>query len=126
MEILLDTNFILSCINQKIDFISYANMLIQEKIEFLLPEEILEEIQILSKRKGERIKDKQSARIALELVKLSNFKKINLNNQNVDDGIVNYLKNNKNIVLASLDKVLRSRVRNKTLTIFGSKELKIN
>jgi len=127
MEILLDTNFLLTCIKQKIDFISLLNEMINEKVNFLMPEEVFNELESLSKRKGEKTKDKISAKVSLELSELSNFRRIKLNNKIVDLGIVNFLSKNPKIILATLDKSLAAKVRKKNeikvLTIRDKKQL---
>ncbi|MGC9309122.1 MAG: hypothetical protein ACP5D2_00310 [Candidatus Nanoarchaeia archaeon] len=125
MEILLDTNFIITCIKQNLDFFSEANKLVDEKITFLLPKQVLQEIEKLSKRKGEKIKDKQSAQIALEMIKLIEPKIINLEEGNVDDAIVAYLKKHNQVILATLDKELKSRTNNSKLVIRGKKKIEI-
>ena len=124
MKILLDTNFILSCVRQKIDFYNYINENYDEGVEFLVPEEVLEELKKISERKGEKIKDKESAKVILKIIEKLRIKKIKLNKKHVDDGIVNYLKNKK-IILATLDRDLKKRVKNKILTIRGKKKLEI-
>ena len=116
MKILLDTNFIISCINQKIDFFSKANQLIDEKIEFIVPQEVIEELKTISTRKGEKIKDKQSAQVALETIKLIQPIIINLNSKDTDTGIANY-SNKNNVSVATLDNGLKSRLKTKILTI---------
>ena len=125
MKILLDTNFILTSVKQKIDFPSKANELFDEKVEFITPIEVLDELKKLSTRKGEKIKDKLSAQVALEFLKILKIKKIKLKSKDVDDGIVSYLKEHKNIILATLDKQLKERVDNKILVIRGKKGLGI-
>jgi len=116
MEILLDTNFLLTCIKQKVDFISSLNEIIDEKIDFLMPEEVFNELESLSKRRGEKTRDRAAAKVSLELSELSNFKKIKLNTKMVDTGIVNFLSKNPKIILATLDKTLAARVRKQNET----------
>jgi rRNA-processing protein FCF1 len=127
MKILLDTNFILSCIKQKLDFFSHANCLITEKIDWLLPKEVLHELKTLSTRKGEKITDKASAQIAIEMLKLISCEEISLDSpKDVDTGIVNYANSHPGLVVATLDKGLKSRLpENKILTIKGVKGLEL-
>ncbi len=126
MEVLLDTNFILSCIKQKLDFFSLANDIFDEKIDWLVPFEVLQELKDLSERKGEKIPDKESARVGLEFVRLIKAKEIHLGNKVVDNGIVDYVNNKKNkIIVATLDKALKKRLNSQILTIrdMGSLEI---
>jgi rRNA-processing protein FCF1 len=52
MKILVDTNFVLTCVKQKIDFLSIAEEIISEKIEWLLPKQVEAELEKLFKRGG--------------------------------------------------------------------------
>lgn len=126
LKILLDTNFILTCVKQKIDFENFLNEKMDEKIEFLVPQQVLNELGNLKDRAGMKTIDKKAAELSFEyLRKMQNKPKIiqlKDNFQNVDIAIVNYLLG-KNIILATLDKDLKQRVDNKILTIRGKKNL---
>jgi len=122
MKILLDTNFVLTCAKQKIDFPSVANEIIDQKIEWLIPQDVLNEIGNLKKIP----KQKQAAELSFQILQSLNPKIIELKgkNPNVDIKIVNYITD-KNIVLATLDKNLKSRVKNKILTTRGKNNLEL-
>jgi len=126
MKVLLDTNFILTCIKQKIDFPSLADESIDERIEWLIPQDVLNELGNIKDRKGTKVADKNAAELSFEIIQNLNIKIINLpgKNPNVDIKIVNYIIG-KDIVLATLDKKLKSRVNNKILTIRGIKNLEL-
>lgn len=126
MKILLDTNFILTCVKQKIDFPSFANEIIDQKIEWLVPQDVLNELKNIKDKKGMKVADKDAARLSLEIIRNLNPKIIKFpdKNPNVDIKIVNYIVN-KDVVLATLDKNLKSRVNKKILTIRGKKRLEI-
>ena len=124
MKILLDTNFILTCVKQKVDFISLADKLFDESIEWLIPIEVLKELKELSKRKGMKIRDKEAAKLSLKIVKKIKSKKIKLGSKNVDQGIVNYTKSH-NVVLATLDRELKKHTNAKVLTIRRKKSLEL-
>ena len=124
MKILLDTSFILTCIKQKIDFPSLADEIFDEKIEWLYPFEVEQELKKISVRKGEKTKDKLSAKVSLEFIKTLNPKKIKLNNENVDMGIVEYAEKNK-VIIATLDKELKSKTKSRILTIRNHKNISL-
>ncbi len=126
MQILIDTNFILTATKQKIDIQEAANQITTEKIEWLIPQDVLNELGNLKDRSGTKTKDRQAAALGFEIIKTLNPKIIELptKNPNVDIKIVNYILD-KPIVLATLDKNLKSRVKNKILTIRGKKTLEI-
>ena len=126
MKILLDTNFIVTCVKQKIDFPSLANETIDQKIEWIVPQDVLNELGNLKDKKGTKIADKNAAKLGFEILQTIKPKIIELpgKNPNVDIKIVNYIID-KDILLATMDKNLKSRVKNKILTIRGKKSLEL-
>ncbi len=126
MKILLDTNFILTCAKWNIDFDSRSNEIIDEDIEWIVPLEVLDELKFLRHRADVSGANKESAGLGLNIIKSLGFRVIELGGKdpNVDMRIVDYI-NGKDIVLATMDKKLKSRVGNKILTIRGKNNLEI-
>ena len=126
MKILLDTNFIITTTKQKIDIQTLANEIITEPIEWLVPQDVLNELGNLKDRKGAKVADKHAAELSFEIIKTLHAEIINLpgKNPNVDIKIVNYILD-KPIVLATLDKNLKARVKNKILTTRGKNNLEL-
>ena len=126
MKILLDTNFILTCVKQKIDFNNTANELFDKSIKWIVPQDVLNELGNLKDNKNIKVKDKNAAKLSFEILQAINPEIIKLrgNNPDVDIKIVNYISG-KQIVLATLDKNLKNRVTNKILTIRNKKNLEI-
>lgn len=123
MEIVLDTNFILTCVKQKIDFVELAEQLTDKKISWIVPQQVLNELGCLKDRVGMKTADKEAATLSFEILQMIKPKIVELGRgPNVDIGIVNYIKG-KDIVLATLDKGLKNRVDNKILTIKGKKNI---
>ena len=125
MKILLDTNFILSCVKQKIDFFSLAEEMFDEKLEWVVPKEVLEELKDLTERKKEKVADKQAADLSLQILERAGSERIELRNKNVDKGIIDYLKKHPDFVLATLDKKLKLYAGVRILTIRNKKSLEI-
>lgn len=131
MKIILDTNFVLTCSKQKIDFVNLSEKLFDEEMQFFVPEEVLRELEILSKKKGETIKDRESAKVSLKILEILEKKgqvnRIQLETEDVDSGIVDYIKLNSRdgFIVASLDKGLKKRVNGKILTVKDKKMLEI-
>lgn len=123
MKILLDTNFILTCVRQKVDFASLVEEMTDEKIEWIVPQQVLNELGCLKDRVGMKTADKEAASLSFEILQMIKPKIVELGRgPNVDIGIVNYIKG-KDVVLATLDKGLKNRVDNKILTIKGKKNI---
>ena len=69
--------------------------------------------------------DKLAAQLSFEILQTINPTIVELEkNPNVDIAIVNYVINKK-IILATLDRGLKNRVKNQILTIKGRKSLEI-
>ncbi len=109
-QVLLDTNFILTCINQKIDFFEEFYL---AGIQVIIPENVINELEKLKKT------------AALNLLEKTEFKKISLPGKNVDNSIVQFAKENPKIIIATLDKSMRKKIRNKKITIRNKKKLEI-
>ena len=124
MQIILDTNFLLACAKQKIDFVSVTNEKISEEIKWIVPNEVVSELKELSSRSGLKGKDKDAAKLAISLLDIAKPEFISIKNRNVDEGIAQYIKG-KNIVLATLDKKLKSRIGNRILVIKDFKDLEL-
>lgn len=125
MDILLDTNFVITCVKHKLDFDAQINDITDEKVRWIVPEDVVSELEDIKNRKGIKFLDRRAAGIAIDLINLIDSHMIELKgrNPNVDIKIASYLKKNKNVVLATLDKKLKSRVKNKILTTRGKKKL---
>lgn len=123
MKVLLDTNFIVACVKQKIDLLS-AEFFLERKIEWIVPIEVVGELEELAVRKGVNVVDRNSARLGLEILEALKPNYIELRNPNVDKGIENYIKGKK-IVLATLDKGLKKKVKNKKIIFKGRKKLEV-
>jgi rRNA-processing protein FCF1 len=125
MEILTDTNFIITCVKEKIDFRTFADENFDEKIEWIVPRQVILELEKIRDRKGEKKIDRICASVGLNIIENENFKIIELEkNPNVDIAIKKYIEG-KNIVLATLDKDLKKRITNRILTIRSKKALEL-
>jgi rRNA-processing protein FCF1 len=126
MKILLDTNFVITATKNKLDFTSLANELVDEKIDWIIPQDVLNELGNIKDRKGTREKDKAAAKLAFDIIQNISPEIVDLpgKNPNVDIKIVNYILD-KDIILATMDKDLKSRVKNKILTVRGKKNLEL-
>lgn len=108
---ILDTSFIISAIRNKIDFF---HELLGEKI--LIPVEVIQEIQ--------RLKTDE-AKIALRILALNQFEQISLGRGHVDKKIIKFAKENPSVIVATLDREIKSKVKNSILLIRGKKKLGI-
>jgi len=118
-KILLDTNFILSCIRKKIDFLEELKL---SGRKILLPIQVIDEIKMIAKEG--KYKSRQEAEFALKLLREAPFEKIDLKHKYVDKGIRNFILKNKSVIVATLDKELKRR-KNYNMVITRNKKIEI-
>jgi len=127
VEIVLDTNFILTCVKEKIDFIEIAEQIIKDsEIKWIVPQQVLNELGQLKDREGMKVADRNAASLSFEILQTINPKIVNLGrNPNVDIGIINYVLGTERMV-ATLDRGLKERLeKNNILTIRGKNWLEV-
>lgn len=112
---ILDTNFIISCAKQKIDFIEDLSF---KGLQILVPLQVIKELKILSKKDA-------NARLALKILQSAGVRKIDLKGKNTDKAIINYAKANDNVLIATLDEGIKKKIRNSKLVIREKKRLGI-
>ncbi len=117
----LDTNFILTCVKQKIDFFDEIRFM---GFEIVIPEEVIFELKKIQKS-GSKLHSRNNAQLALKILEKNQFKKMNLKTKKVDKGLVELSKKDKKIVIATLDKELKYKIKRPILLIRGRKKLKI-
>lgn len=118
---ILDTSFILTCVKQKIDFLNEIKFM---GMDVLIPEEVLDEVRkIMNSRK--KLHFKEDAKLALKILDKGGFKKINIGTSYVDKGIVNFAEKNKDVIVATLDKKLKNKIKKPKLVIRGKKKLEV-
>lgn len=118
---ILDTNFILTCVKQKIDFLDEIKFM---GIMILIPEEVLNEIKKIM-NSGKKLHFRENARLALKILNKNRFKKIKLGTTDVDKGLVIFAKKNKDVIVATLDKKLKEKIKKPKLVIRGKKKLEV-
>ncbi len=115
MQIVIDTNFILTCVKQKIDLFEQLEDRFPEK-KIVVPSGVIEELGKLTRDKKLKMSERSAAELALQLVNHEGVLILDLPG-NVDDSIVKYALKNK-VIVASLDRGIKKRLKNnKFLTI---------
>ncbi len=131
-KILLDTSFILSCVEKKIDFFTELH---NDGFEIIIPKQViieLEKISLPTSTHSKTSKEKENSALSLRIILNNVFDKIDLrqnilsSKKSVDDLIIDFVKSNPDIYLATLDKGLQRRADNKKIIIKGKKIEAIN
>ena len=120
-QVLLDTNFIMSCARQKIDFFEQIPLM---GLEILIPKQVIHELKNLSKSKDSAY-IREDADLALKLLNRNKFTLMKLRRNDVDRGIIELAEENKDLIIATLDKELKSKIKNQKMIIKGRKTLEI-
>ncbi|MEI6849516.1 MAG: hypothetical protein WCK29_00610 [archaeon] len=118
MEVLLDSNFVISSMRKKIDFITELENL---GFKVLLPREVFQELKDL--RTSSTPADKSAIELALKLFETRKTKKTTLGNQNVDLGLIE--KGRKGAYIATLDNAIKREVDNKVVIDASSNNVSI-
>lgn len=116
----LDTNFIISCVNKKINFF---NDLESMGLKTIIPTEVMGELEHISVS-GQK-KFQNAAKIALLILKKNSFKEISLGMKNVDLGLIELANRDEDYIVATLDQDIKNKIRNNKIIIKGSKKLEI-
>ena len=122
-QVILDTNFILTCVKQKIDFFEEIMLI---GLEILIPQEVINEIKKIVDSK-KKLHFREDAKLALKLLEKCKieFRKINLDAKKTDVGLIRFAKENKDVIVATLDKTLKRQIKNPKLVIIEKKRLEI-
>jgi rRNA-processing protein FCF1 len=123
--VVVDTNFLTVPYQFSVDVFSEAKMILEQRVEFVILDSVLEEINKLAKTaKGS---DRRAFRIALELAENCKIVDVqdSLSEMSVDDQLIEYTDHSGG-VLATNDKDLRARARARGLPVLllrGKKRL---
>jgi len=126
MKVILDTNFILTCVKQKIDLFSRIEDIFPIA-EILVPKQVILELETLQNRSELKLAERKAASLALQILEKKQVKILDLKGQ-ADKAIVSYVLNNENIIMASLDGAMRKHVKGKAkmLTIRNKRRIVIS
>jgi len=120
-HVILDTNFILTCIRNKIDF--YEEFL-HRGHHVLIPVEVVSEIKRL--REGSKaLKFRDEAELSLKLINSQTHEEVSAPGKYVDVGLKKYLEEHPNVILATMDKALKKAVKNRKFVIRNKKKLEL-
>ena len=119
-EVILDTSFILSAVKEKIDFFEDFKM---QGFKPLIPKQVINELQGLLKSK--KLRERESSKLALKLIKSNYYKKIDLKTKSVDFGILKFSKANPHVIVATLDREIKHLTKNQKMVIRGKNKLEV-
>ena len=109
-KVLLDTNFLMSCFQFKVDIFSEIDRIIIAKYEIIVLDKTVEELEnIVKNQKG---KDKEAAKFALKLIENKKPIMIKTNNDKKTDDIILDYAIKEDYSVATQDKDLKRKLVN--------------
>jgi len=112
MQVLLDSSFIISCVRDRIDFLSQLE---EQGFTPVVPREVLQEMKDLRTSNRASREDRAAVDVALEMIEQKNVKKNSLGKGKVDDFLIE--RGQAGIFIATLDNGIKKRVP-KRIVIF--------
>ncbi len=118
MKVILDTNFLLYCAKQKIDYVEQIDKLVSSSYVLVAPEMVVRELKNLSQI-APKYSDKKASLLALKLLKVNKVQIEKLPGRYADDAIKHASSGN---IIATHDLALAEQVE-KAIVIRGMKKL---
>lgn len=113
--IVLDTNFLIYCAKQKIDYVEEIKNLLSEDHKLIVPSQVITELKTLQV-KAKKYSDKNAAKLSLALLKSNKINEVNVDGSYADEAILS-LSKDRNIIIATHDRILKNKLRSKRLIV---------
>ncbi len=109
IKVILDTNFLIYCAKNKLDYIEGIDELLSEGHEIVVPLQVVFELEKLRDDKFKKVSgaDKQAAGLALQILDANIIKKIDIPGNSVDGALIKLADENKKNIVATLDRGMR-------------------
>ncbi len=121
IKVILDTNFLVYCAENKVDYATGIMEIMTEGYELVVPEQVIAELKDLAD-KAKKLSDRSAAFLALKLLEHNNVKMISANGNIADEAILNLVRMGS--IVATLDLELRKKLRNsRVIIIKGMKKV---
>lgn len=120
MKVILDTNFLIYCAKEKLDYIEKINNLLNEGFNLVVPKQVIEELKRL-KIKAKKGKDKDACDLALKILEKKNIEIVQPAGKSVDDAIIKLAQENSKNIVCTLDREMRWELGRVILVSRGKK-----
>jgi rRNA-processing protein FCF1 len=117
IRIILDTNFLVYCAKQKIDYVEEISKLMKSGFELITISLVVIELEKLAKEE-KKLLDRDAAKMAFKILKTSAVKIIPVEGDNTDNEIIKLSKGN---IVATLDRELKSKIEKSIIIREGKK-----
>ena len=112
MKVILDTNFLIYCAKNKLDYVEEIDELVGEGHELVVPLQVIDELEKLKNDKWKKVsgKDKEAIALALQLLAFNKIKRVNTEGKTVDEAIINLSEEHKKNIVCTLDREMRNNL----------------
>ena len=117
IKIILDTNFLVYCAKQKIDYAEEISKLMKSGFELITISLVVIELEKLAKEE-KKLLDRDAAKMALKILGAGDVKIISVGGDNTDNEIIKLSKGN---IVATLDRALKSKIERSIIIREGKK-----
>ncbi len=121
MKVILDTNFLIYCAKDKLDYVEEIQNLLNEDYELVVPLQVIEELKRISNKTKKRIdlkkrkpmykkttgKDKAAANLAILILENNKIENVDIDGETVDKAIINLANEDKKNIVCTLDREMR-------------------
>ncbi|MEK6894285.1 MAG: hypothetical protein AABX10_02385 [Nanoarchaeota archaeon] len=108
MQVILDSSFIISCVRDRIDFLT---QLAEQGFIPVVPKEVFQEMKDLRISNRSSREDRLAIDVALEMLEKGNVKKMSLGSGKVDESLIK--KGLEGIFIATLDNGIKKKIPKK-------------
>ena len=120
MKVILDTNFLIYCAKEKLDYKEEIGKIINEGFELVVPEQVVGELKRLAV-KAKKGKDKDACDLALKLLDNNVVRVVKPVGKTVDNAIVNLAGEDSKNIVCTLDREMRHELGRVMLVNRGKK-----
>jgi len=117
IKVILDTNFLVYCAKQKIDYTEEISNLMKSGFELTTISIVVTELEKLAKEE-KKLMDREAAKLALKILKTGAVKIIPAYGDNADGEIIKLSRGN---IVATLDRELKSKIERSIIIREGKK-----
>ena len=109
IKVILDTNFLIYCAKEKLDYVEEIDVLVREGHKLVVPVQVKNELVKLRDDKKRKVtgKDKIACSLALQLLEFNKIEEVSPIGKNVDEAIINLANENEMNIVATLDREMR-------------------
>ena len=120
MKIILDTNFLIYCAKEKLDYKEEIGNIINEGFELVVPDQVIGELERL-KVKAKKGKDKDACDLALKLLDNNKVEIVKPVGKTVDNAMINLAQEDPKNIVCTLDREMRHELGRVILVSRGKK-----